>query len=280
MRRSLITSALALTALAALSCAAAQAQQTAVIAAEAAAAGADQAVHCCCGDAAAALKPIRASRTFISSCSTSAAHKDRAALAKLTVAQGFFWIQDKDLADKSKSGIDNLAKAIGLDAKDGSGWDVVTGFANDPTATDLPEHKGVICSPADPNIDPKAFEALGEATQTDPSEWGYPLKDGTRSALCPATECAGDRKARPQPGARAARHCAAERCQPAGVPACRNAIGQIWLHRHGLRLRRSAATKCAIRRMRAAGRSPAISAASPSSAVHQSTTWSKERILP
>ena len=28
-----------------------------------------------------------------------AQHKDRAALAKLVVAQGFFWIQDKDLAD-------------------------------------------------------------------------------------------------------------------------------------------------------------------------------------
>jgi hypothetical protein len=103
----------------------------------------------------------------------------------LTIAQGFFWIQDKDLADKGKPGIDNLAKAIGLDAKDGSGWDVVTGFANDPTATDLPDHKGVICSPADPNIDAKAFEALGEATQTDPSEWGYPLKDGTEVRSAP-----------------------------------------------------------------------------------------------
>ena len=54
-----------------------------------------------------------------------AEHKDRAALAKLVVAQGFFWLQDKDLADKRKSGIDNLAKAIDLDAKDGSGWDVL-----------------------------------------------------------------------------------------------------------------------------------------------------------
>jgi hypothetical protein len=116
-----------------------------------------------------------------------AARKDRAALAKLVVSQGFFWIQDKDLADKSKPGIDNLAKAIGLDAKDGSGWDVVTGFASDPTASDLPDHKGVVCAPADPNIDPKAFEALVTATQTDPSEWGYPLQDGVevRSAAQP-----------------------------------------------------------------------------------------------
>ncbi len=107
-----------------------------------------------------------------------AAKKDRAALAKLVVAQGFFWIQDKDLANKSKPSIDNLAKAIDLDSKDGSGWDAVTSFAGDPTASDLPEHKGVVCSPADPNIDSKAFQALADATQTDPSEWGYPLKDG------------------------------------------------------------------------------------------------------
>ena len=50
-----------------------------------------------------------------------AAKKDRAALAKLVVAQGFFWIQDKDLADPKKPGTDNLAKAIDLAAKDGSG---------------------------------------------------------------------------------------------------------------------------------------------------------------
>jgi hypothetical protein len=107
-----------------------------------------------------------------------AAKKDRAALAKLIVAQGFFWIQDKDLANKSKSGIDNLAKAIDLDDKDGSGWDAVASFASDPTASELPDHKGTFCAPADPNIDSKAFQALAEATQTDPSEWGYPLKDG------------------------------------------------------------------------------------------------------
>jgi hypothetical protein len=107
-----------------------------------------------------------------------AAHKDRAALTKLVVAQKFFWIQDKDLADPKRSGIDNLAKAIGLDAKDGTGWDVLTGLANEPTAAESPDRKGVFCGPADPNIDPNAFEALGKTTQTDPSEWGYPLKPG------------------------------------------------------------------------------------------------------
>src|SRR4029077_20137051 len=46
------------------------------------------------------------------------AKKDRAALAKLVVAQNFFWIQDKDMADPKKPGVDNLAKAIDLAAKD------------------------------------------------------------------------------------------------------------------------------------------------------------------
>jgi hypothetical protein len=107
-----------------------------------------------------------------------ATHKDRTALTKLVVAQKFFWIQDKDLADPKKSGIDNLAKAVGLDAPDAPGWDVLAGFANEPTAAESSDQKGVVCGPADPDIDPKAFEALGKATQTDPSEWGYPLKAG------------------------------------------------------------------------------------------------------
>jgi hypothetical protein len=107
-----------------------------------------------------------------------AAKKDRAALAKLVVAQNFFWIQDKDMADPKKPGVDNLAKAIDLATKDSSGWPTLGSYGNEPTAAELPEHKGVFCAPADPAIDPQAFEALGRATQTDPSEWGYPLKDG------------------------------------------------------------------------------------------------------
>jgi hypothetical protein len=116
-----------------------------------------------------------------------AQHKDRAALAKLVVLQGFFWIQDKDVADKRKPGIDNLAKAVDLDSADGSGWDVLAGYAADPTAEQLPDRQGVICAPASPKIDPKAFAALADATQTDPTDWGYPVKDGleVRSAAQP-----------------------------------------------------------------------------------------------
>ncbi len=107
-----------------------------------------------------------------------AQHKDRAALAKLVVAQGFFWMQDKDVADKHKPGIANLASAIDLDAKDSSGWDMLAAYANDPTGQPLPEHQNVICAPAEPNVDPKAFEELIKSTHTEPPEWGFPARDG------------------------------------------------------------------------------------------------------
>ncbi len=96
---------------------------------------------------------------------TSPRIKDRAALGKLVVAQNFFWVQDKDLADKSKPGIDNLAKAVDLGAKDGSGWEVLAGFANEPTAAESQQQKGVYCAPADPTIDSTAFEG---SSQGDP----------------------------------------------------------------------------------------------------------------
>jgi hypothetical protein len=102
--------------------------------------------------------------------------KDRAGLAKL-VAQNFFWIvQDKDSADKKKPGIDNLAKAINLDAD--QGWELLAAYAAEATAEPDPDHKGVVCAPADPSFDENAASALATETQTDPAEWGYPAKDG------------------------------------------------------------------------------------------------------
>src|ERR1700722_1395817 len=105
--------------------------------------------------------------------------KDRAALAKL-VAQSFFLVNgEKDAADKKKPGIENLAKALGLDGKDGTaGWLTLAEYAKEPTAAPDEEHKNVLCAPADPAFDENAAEALAKQTQTDPGEWGYPAKDG------------------------------------------------------------------------------------------------------
>ena len=105
-----------------------------------------------------------------------AERKDRAALAKV-IAKDFFWIpQDKNIADKSKSPLDNLSRAIGLDQADG--WDIIAIFADDPTADPDPQRKGVICAPADPKYDANAAEALGQATGTQSGSWYYPVGDG------------------------------------------------------------------------------------------------------
>ena len=110
---------------------------------------------------------------------TAAEHKDRAALAKLVVAQGFFWERENgDSADKHKSGVDNLAATLSLDSKESAGWDMLANFAQDPTASPSPDHTGVICAPADPAFDGKALDDLIDATQTDPSDWGYPVSAG------------------------------------------------------------------------------------------------------
>jgi hypothetical protein len=105
-----------------------------------------------------------------------AQRKDRAALAKLVVAQGFFWVRENgDRADKRKSGADNLAAALGLNNKDGAGWDMLASFADDPTGSASSEHKGAICAPADPIFDAKAFNDLMQTTKTDVDEWAYPV---------------------------------------------------------------------------------------------------------
>lgn len=112
--------------------------------------------------------------------------KDRAALGKLTIAKGFFWDSDRgDRADKKKSGIDNLATALGLTNSDGVGWDMLASYADDPTASVAPQHKTAMCGPADPGFDLAAFGALLKATQTDVGEWGYPISPNIEAHVAP-----------------------------------------------------------------------------------------------
>src|SRR5215472_424465 len=102
--------------------------------------------------------------------------KDRAALARL-VANNFFWMGEKgDKANKKKSGIDNLAAAIDLYAKDGSGWQALMEAANEATVEPAPERKGIMCAPASPTFDEAAADQVAKDTGTDPTEWGYPSK--------------------------------------------------------------------------------------------------------
>ena len=41
-----------------------------------------------------------------------------------------------------------------------------------------PQRSGVFCSPAEPGFDDKAADELANATQTDASDWVFPIRDG------------------------------------------------------------------------------------------------------
>ncbi len=104
--------------------------------------------------------------------------KDRAALARL-VAASFFWVpEDTDIADKKKSAIDNLAKALSLDGADAAGWESLAAYAAEATAMADPQRNGVFCAPAEPGFDDKAADELANTTQTDASDWVFPIRDG------------------------------------------------------------------------------------------------------
>jgi hypothetical protein len=118
---------------------------------------------------------------FRNSLGAAVAKKNRTALATLVVTQEFFWVQDKNLADPGKPGIDNLARAIDLDNPNGSGWRVLAMDSSEPTLAELPDNKGIFCAPAPPDFDAKAFEALVQQTDTDPDDWGYPARDGVEA---------------------------------------------------------------------------------------------------
>ena len=54
-----------------------------------------------------------------------AQRKDRPALAKLVLTQGFFWMKEDGNAAGKKTGIEALATALSLAARDGSGWETL-----------------------------------------------------------------------------------------------------------------------------------------------------------
>ncbi len=104
--------------------------------------------------------------------------RDRAALAA-RVAANFFWMPETtDLADKKRPAIDNAAKALGLDAPDGLGWDTIAAYAGEASAAADPQRSGVICSPAEATFEDAVADELANATQTDATDWVFPIRDG------------------------------------------------------------------------------------------------------
>ncbi len=111
--------------------------------------------------------------------------KDRTALARL-VASSFFWVpEDTDVADKNKSGIDNLAKALSLNGSDASGWEAIIAYAAESTIMPDPQRKGVFCAPAEPAFDDQAADELANTTHTDASDWAFPVRDGIEVRATP-----------------------------------------------------------------------------------------------
>jgi hypothetical protein len=105
--------------------------------------------------------------------------KDRNALKNLVAGQDFFWeTEDGDKTDKKKSSFDNFVAAVGLNAKDGSGWELLEAAAEEPTLEDVQDRKGVMCAPASPTFDENAFDELTKETRTEVEEWGYPTSAG------------------------------------------------------------------------------------------------------
>ena len=115
-----------------------------------------------------------------------AQRKDRTAMARLVVAQGFFWQRDnRNVADKRKSGFDILPAALALNNKESTGWEILSGYAEDPVASPSPNYKGAMCAPAEPEYDRKALANLVKATNSDVTEWGYTLSAGLAVRAAP-----------------------------------------------------------------------------------------------
>jgi hypothetical protein len=99
--------------------------------------------------------------------------KDRAALSRHVLAQGFFWMKESGNAAGRKTGIEVLSTALSLAAKDGSGWETLNAFAEDDSAAVYPDRPNTVCSPAGPQFNAADLEKLAETTRTDIGDWGF-----------------------------------------------------------------------------------------------------------
>lgn len=116
--------------------------------------------------------------------------KDRPALARLVLAQGFFWLKESGNAAARKTGIEALATALSLAAKDGSGWETLGEFAADETAAPYPDRPNTVCSPAGPQFDAAALEKLAETSKTDIGDWGFTAAEGVEVRAAAAQNAA------------------------------------------------------------------------------------------
>ena len=102
---------------------------------------------------------------FRSELTAIAQKKDRPALAKLVLVQGFFWMKEDGNAAGKKTGIEALATALSLAAKDGSGWERLAEFAADETAAPFPDRPNTVCSPSGPGFQGAGSGKAGRSDQ-------------------------------------------------------------------------------------------------------------------
>jgi hypothetical protein len=120
-----------------------------------------------------------------------AKRRDRTALGQRVVAKDFFWERDFSGGfDPARSSLDNLTTALMLDADDGSGWEVLAGFAAETSAGPLPGRAPIICGPAIPQFNEEARGELIDSTQSDGLEWNYPRAAGLQVRAAPQANAA------------------------------------------------------------------------------------------
>ena len=106
-------------------------------------------------------------------------------LEPLVRTQDFFWDRNfgqgfNDLAfDPRRPAVDNLAAAIQLEHRNGSGWRLLAAFAAETTIEPLVSHPGVVCAPAQPSYNGVAFARLLDATYSGGGDWAFPRAEKT-----------------------------------------------------------------------------------------------------
>jgi hypothetical protein len=114
-----------------------------------------------------------------------------AALERLVLPQGFFFDRDHGGAfNPRKPAVDNLAVALALEHRDGSGWTRLAAFATEAAVEALESRAGVVCAPARPSYDGIAFARLLDTTYTIALAWAYPRTPETPVLAAPQPDAA------------------------------------------------------------------------------------------
>ena len=120
------------------------------------------------------LQPDDALDTFRAEVVKAARGRVYAELARLTAAQGFFWLREfEGRFDPRRPGVDNLALALRLEHNGGAGWAELEQLAGEERMLPLESRPGVVCAPGKPAFDGLAFDRLVQDTRTIPEDWAY-----------------------------------------------------------------------------------------------------------